>query len=328
MIRRRSLLALMPGLAWAQADWRRVAVPFVTPQAYLQSLYTRWYAPRAHEFDEAAKALVEAQRSHCADGARANARSAWLRGMTAWERLSAVAVGPLVERRSARRVDFTPTRPASIERAIAQDPRDMALVGAPARGLPALEWLLWKHSLVPGSAACEYAVRVAEDIAGEASALAAAFAAPREWSDEAQATAFAEVLNQLVAGVEALRWAQIERPLKEGRGQFPRSASRSSAAAWAARWQALRSLATFEAGAADAPVSVEAYLRGRGLNPLADRWRGSVQRSGLALEGASPSRPAALAGASRELATLKRRLEDELAPALEVSIGFSDSDGD
>lgn len=328
MIRRRSLLVLMPGVAWAQADWQRVAVPYVTPHAYLQSLYIRWYAPRAREFDEAAKALVEAQRGHCAGGARAKARSGWLRAMTAWERLSAVAVGPLVERRSARRIDFTPTRPASIERAIGQDQRDMALVGAPAKGLPALEWLLWKHSLAPGSAACEYAVRVADDIADEASALAAAFASPREWSDEAQATAFAEMLNQFVAGVEALRWAQIERPLKEGRGQFPRSASRSSAAAWAARWQALRSLAVFEAGAAEAPVSIEAYLRGRGLNLLADRLRGAVQRSGLALEGASPSRPATLAGASRELATLKRRLEAEVAPALEVSIGFSDADGD
>jgi predicted lipoprotein len=328
VIRRRALWCLLPSAAWAQADWQRVAVPYVTAGAYLHSLYARWYAPRARELDAAARALVEAQRARCAGGELAKVRAAWIAAMTAWEKLNAVAVGPLVERRSARRIDFTPTRPASIELAIAQAQADMALVGAPAKGLPALEWLLWKSLPAPGSAACDYAVRVAADIADEASALAAAFAAPRKWNDEAQAAAFAEVLNQFVAGIEVLRWAQIERPLKEGRGQFPRAASASSAAAWAARWHALRSLSIFEAGAADAPVSLEAYLRGRGLNPLADRLRTAVQRSGLALQRASPSRPSALGGASRELTTLKRRVEAEVARALEVSIGFSDADGD
>lgn len=327
-MRRRALLALWPGVVWAQPDWQRVAVPFVTPGAYLQALYARWYAPRAREFAEAARALAEAQQARCAGADLARPRVAWLSAMTAWERLNAVAVGPLVERRSARRIDFMPTRPASIERAIAQEQRDMALVGAPAKGLPALEWLLWKHRLAAGSAACDYAARVAEDIADEASVLAADFAARREWGDEAQAAAFGEVLNQFVAGLEALRWAQIGRPLKEGRGQFPRAASASSAAAWTARWQALRTLAVFREDAPDAPISMEAYLRGRGFNALADRLLGAVQRAGLALQGASPSRPAALNTALRELAALKRRMEDEVAPALDVSIGFSDADGD
>jgi len=329
-MRRRVLLLVgaCAGTAWAQSDWQRVAVPYVAPGTYLSVLYDRWYAPRAKEFDAAARALTQAQSQHCRHGGLAGARAAWIGAMTAWERLNAVAIGPLVQRRSARRIDFSPTRPASIERAAREGATDMARIGGPAKGLPALEWLLWRQTLAPGSAACDYAVRVAEDIADEAASLASEFSAPREWSDEAQAAAFAEVLNQFVGGVEALRWTQIERPLKEGRRQFPRAASGATTSAWAARWHALRTLAIFEVGAADAPVSIEAYLRGRGLNPLADRLRASVQRSALALQGASPARPPSLAGATRALGAMKRHLEGEVAPALEVSIGFSDSDGD
>jgi hypothetical protein len=284
--------------------------------------------PRSREFAEAARALVEAQDRHCAGGSLAQARSAWRRAMTSWERLAAVAIGPLVERRSARRIDFTPTRPASIERAIAQGAGDMERVGAPAKGLPALEWLLWTQRLASGSPACAYAQRVAAEIAEEAAALADAFATPREWSDETTAAAFSEMLNQFVAGIEALRWSQIERPLREGKRQFPRAMSGSSAAAWAARWEAVRHLAAFQAGAPDAPVSLEAFLRGRGLNPLADGLRDAVRRSDRALRGATLAEPAALQAAARSLAALKRRMEDEVAPALEVSIGFSDADGD
>jgi predicted lipoprotein len=337
-MRRRTVLMLLPAstttrsaavAAWAQPDWRRVAVPYVTPQAWLQSLHARWYVPRAREFADAARSLVQAQGRVCASGSLTEARAAWRRAMTAWERLSAVSIGPLIERRSARRIDFTPTRPASIERAIAAGASDLQLVGAPAKGLPALEWLLWKHELSAGSPACAYARRVAGEIEDEASALIEAFTAlPKPDDETATAAAHAEVVNQLVAGVELLRWGQIERPLREGKRQFPRAMSGSSAAAWAARWDALRRLADHQAGAPEGPISLEMVLRGRGLNALADDLGVAVRRSDAALRGASPSRAASLQRAARDLAVLKRRLEADIAPALEVPIGFSDADGD
>jgi hypothetical protein len=329
MRRRVLLLMALPAMARAQLDWRRVAVPHVTPQAWLQSLHARWYVPRSREFADAARALAQAQGRYCeGSGMLEDARSAWRRAMSAWERLSAVAIGPLVRRRSARRIDFTPARPSSIERAVAQNASDMALVGAPAKGLPALEWLLWTHRLARGSAACAHARRVADEIAAEATALAEAFASPPDWDDEAAVTAaYAEALNQFVAGIELLRWAQIERPLKEGRKQFPRAASHSTAAAWAARWDALRRLSVYQEGA-DAPISMEAYLRGRGLNPLADGLVATVKRSDVALRRASIAQAGTLAAASKALGDLKRRVEDGVAPALDVPIGFSDADGD
>lgn len=329
-MQRRTLLLLAGGwaaFAQAQPDWRRQAVPFVTAEQYLEALYTRWYEPRARQFAAAASALVEAQRAHCAKADLPAARTAWLRTMTAWERLNAVAIGPLLQRRSARRIDFTPVRAAAVERAIRDGATDLALVGGPAKGLPALEWLLWRRPVASGSNACGYALRVAQDIAAEADALAAAFAQPRSWDESSQASAFAEVVNQFVGGVEALRWGQIGKPLQEGRGRHARSESKGTAAAWGARWDALRTLTAWQAEAPDTPVSLEMLLRGRGLNPLADRLRAAVESAGKAMAGAAPGK-ASLPRAVRELSALKRRMEGEVAPALDVSIGFSDADGD
>jgi uncharacterized protein len=129
--RRAALLALAAAPAvWAQADWQRVAVPHLTPQAWLQSLDAKWYAPRSAEFAQAAERLAGSLNRACDP---ALARAAWRDAMLAWERLSAVQTGALIERANgqswARALDFQPARPAAIERAMA------ALARAAARGL-------------------------------------------------------------------------------------------------------------------------------------------------------------------------------------------------
>lgn len=271
------------------------------------------------------------------------ARARWTAAVQAWERLAAVAVGPLVERRSLRTLDFTPPRPALIERAVKAQPSGAAAmekIGAPAKGLPALEWLLWTQPVAPRSPACRYAVEVAADIGREAAALAAAFkaAAGREWDEAAASTAMAEAINQWLGGLERLRWQDLERPLEAagdgGRNapQFPRIASGRSAASWSAQWQALRALALQSSAAAPRPgeglVTIETYLRGRGLNAPADELRRAVQQADPALEGLSVGAPERLTDAARALAALGRVMQEQVAPALEVSIGFSDADGD
>lgn len=313
-----------PAPAWAQADWQRVAVPFLTPQAWLQSLDAKWYAPRSAEFAQAAQRLADTLNSACAV---APARAAWREAMLAWERLSAVQTGALIERKSARTLDFQPARPAAIERAMAAPDTDLALVGAPALGLPALEHLLWRAPLRDGAPACAYARRVAGHLSAEARALAAAFATPRERDEETAQRDFATLLNQLVGGAATLRWAQIGKPRREGRGLWPRSASGLTPQAWQARAGALQQLLEHHADAG-APVALEPFLRGRGMNPLADRVRQGSVRVAAAMRAASPSRSASLPAAEQTLAALERTLGEEVAPALQVTIGFSDADGD
>ncbi|AVS71385.1 hypothetical protein C8247_13720, partial [Paracidovorax avenae] len=283
--------------------------------------------------------------------ALAGARQAWQRAMLAWEGLSAVAIGPVVSRRAQRQIDFMPTRPQLIERAIKAQPQGATAferVGTPARGLPALEWLLWTQPAQPASPACSYAVEVALDVEREAVAQQAAFreAAHADWAAEDQqersAQAMGEFINQWVGGIERLRWAHMEKPLRAAQGtrapDYPRAASGQAGAAWTAEWAALRALTVQADGTppvqpGQGAVPLETYLRGRGLNPLADRLREVALRIDTAMAAVAGPNAAAADGArvlqaARELSALKRLAEADVAPALQVSIGFSDADGD
>lgn len=337
-------VALQAGAAPRRAD---VAVPYYTPQAYVHGLQAGWLQPRLAEFAQASDALVPAVERVCAGGGRdalPAARRAWAASTQAWERASTVALGPLVERRSARRIDFTPIRPEMIARSIAAAPADLAAlerVGSPAKGLPALEHLLWTAPVGAGTPACRYAALLARDVAAEAAALRQAASDTAPPDEDAAAARFAEAINQWIGGLEALRWRHMERPLRSARTggggrdapAFPRAASHETAASWAAQWQALRRLADAAPGAAPPPpgeglVSLETYLRGRGLNPLADALAHDVAEADARLRGLAPGQAQRIEAAARALGALKRRMEDEVAPALQVSIGFSDADGD
>lgn len=329
-MKRRLVLAALLGAAGgtlqAQSDWRRVAVPAHAPPAFVEGALRYGYQPRAAEFTRAAAGLVATLDGGCGPAAQ----TAWRATLRAWVRLSAVAVGPLVERRSARRIDFAPTRPEQIERALARRPEGAAAleeIGSAGKGLPALEWLLWRRT---DAAACAYARQVAQDVAREAAALEAGFAAllagPR---NEAEVAAtMSALVNQWIAGIEQLRLQGIERALQAGR-RAARISAGSAAAERVARWEALRALAVFDGGAAPAAgaglVPLETYLRGKGLNPLADRLRSAALRAGRGLD---ESHPAVLRQAAGRLAALKHLVEAEVAPALDVRVGFSDADGD
>lgn len=348
------LCALLATAAHAQQQsWRHDAVPFYATTHALQGLYTHWATPRAVAFAEAAAAMPPALRALCTAPAAAptldGARAAWQRSMLAWEALSGVAVGPVIARRAQRQIDFAPTRPQLIERAIKTQPQGAKAferVGTPAKGLPALEWLLWTQPAAPQSPACAYAVEVALDVEREATALRTAFEATTgtDWEAEDQqersTQAMGEFINQWVGGIERLRWAHMEKPLRAAQGtrtpDYPRLASGQTVAAWQAEWQAVRSLAVLPDGAAvpapgAAVVPLETYLRGRGLNPLADRLLQAAQAVDQALAPLAPTGvpdAARVLPAAKALSALKHLAEAEIAPALEVSIGFSDADGD
>jgi hypothetical protein len=358
-----ALLPLAAQAAQAQVPatapaWQRNAVPFYDTVHALQGIYGHWALPRAQDFDRNARTLVPAMAALCqapaADGKAAleSARSAWQATTRAWEQLAAVSVGPVIARRSQRAIDFAPTRPALIEKAIAAQPqgaRAFERIGTPAKGLPALEWLLWTRPVQPGSPACSYAHEVAQDVARESAALEKAFtdASGTDWGaedeQERSTQAISEFVNQWVGGIERLRWAQMDKPLRaagSGSGarppDYPRTASSGTLAAWAATWDALRSLTTLPASAdipaaGEALVPLEMYLRGKGLNPLADKLRQATDKVDASMaqvqKGGLQNR-AAIQQTARDLAALKFLAESEVAPALQVSIGFSDADGD
>lgn len=357
LARQTAVLALVGSagaLGQAQTVAPNVAVPFYTPGHFMQGAYRNWYAPQAADFAAKSAALPSAITTLCeADKAAApeklsQARRQWQATTAAWERLSGVQVGPLVQRRSARQIDFTPTRPELILRAIEAAPADSAAmerIGTPAKGLPALEWLLWSRPAAPQTPACRYAVQVGADIAREAAVLSREFGelAAKDLSEEEQTSvpAMGELVNQWVGALERLRWANMDKPLQSilagslgGRQApaYPRSASGQTQASWAAQWQALRTLAVSQAPQAPLPgaglVPLETYLRGRGLNTVARQLVQSVDKANKTLQPLSPGNQAGLRSAIGSLAELKKLAETQVAPALEVNIGFSDADGD
>jgi predicted lipoprotein len=78
-------------------------------------------------------------------------------------------------------------------------------------------------------------------------------------------------------------------------------------------------------------VPLETYLRSKGRNAVADALVASARQAdqGIPSLGArqQPSK-SQVNSATRALALLKTTAQNQVAPALDVSLGFSDADGD
>lgn len=328
----------------AHAQPASTPVPFYTPAHAVAGYHQGLAAPRATAFAHTAAGLVQALQNHCSsEGQLPAARTAWQHTLVAWEGLAALATGPLLERRSLRQVDFQPMRPELLKRALAQPPQTLdglRRVGAPAKGLPGLEHLLWTEPAAPGTPPCAFAVLAAQEVAHEAQALAAAFdeLAQHDTSDDDAATVWVEWVNQWLGGLEQLRWTGMEKPLREAetRGRpatFARSASGQTLAAWRGAWASLREAAIALSPDAPpapgtAPVPIETYLRGRGEWALADRWRQAVDHADGAMARLQHTTAADVQATANALKPLTNLMQNEVAPALSVSIGFSSKDGD
>ena len=335
--------------ALAQDVAPNVAIPFYTSAQAAQGLYGQWYAPQSAQLAMAAAALPTAIASYCQSqpaeqAAKLAAAQQQLRTtLRDWETVSAVTLGPLVQRRSARNIDFQPLRPASLQKAIQTAPADtqaLERIGAPAKGFSALEHLLVQQVAAPNSGACNYAVVAAQEIAQEAKALASEFQhlGQTPWGEDGEATTetMAEFINQWVGGLERLRWARLEKPIKSA-GKKPvawhRADQASTLNALQAQWQGLRQLAVVqERQQVPQPgvdlVPIESYLRGRGLQKLANEWTHAIEQTNQAMTDLRNLKPASVHAASAALKKLKKLMETKVAPALEINIGFSDADGD
>lgn len=328
-----AFMAPMPALAQTRPRHDpRVAAPYLTPSQFVRAALALHFVPAAKAFEQSGAALAAHLANACsaADGLQA-ARTLWRTAMLDWERLAAVAVGPLIERRAARALDFWPTRPALIEAAVRAQPsalNELERIGAPAKGLPALEWLLWQRQ--PDSAQCNYAALLARECAVEASALRAGFdsLAQREWDDESALPVLHDWIGQAVGGLEQLRWKKIGKPARAGRkADWPRATSGQTRAAWAMQWEGLtRLLLGTPAGAEQG--SLNGLLRGRGHLGISAQLERAVAGAGAAVAAADPARPATLAATQQALARSKAVVEDQAAGALQITVGFSDADGD
>lgn len=327
-------------------------VPIFAPTHYATGLMREQMLPLSDRALQSAHDLVQAVQQHCgkpmAHGQPGAAdikltQESWGRTLGSWSALTAVSLGPVLARRSVRAIDFQPTRPHLIERALQSalvDVRALEQVGSAAKGLPALEWLLWrKHAgqRLPVSA-CDYAVWLAQDIQSEIQSIQQGFTqqAVYPWAEHPQEASalMAETINQWVGGIEALRWREMGKPLAANANapDFPRALSGMSRQAWQAQWQALRALSvqTGTVPRAGDFVALDTYLMGRGLIAPANQLRLQVQKVDqvMAQLMGYDDPVKGVTAVVNALDQLKLLAESVVAPALSVNIGFSDADGD
>lgn len=282
----------------------RTAMPFYAAEQAVQGVYAHHLPALGKHFVQQANTLVQSTDGFCHTTQKMQPnpgqspgsapvtlpvlQAQWQHTMVAWEALSTPAVGPVVLRRSQRQIDFWPTRPELISKALAKAPQtlaDMERVGTLAKGLPAMELLLaqWQP-MAPGrvrggdgrapqpgkpmpAATCHYLSLLAQGIALEATELQAELDiwATKDWPDAPEATlaAMAEWVNQWLAGAERLRWAHLEKPIKANqtlgnamKGKpvlFARIGHQANLAGWHAQWHSLLAQARLTPEQASSP---------------------------------------------------------------------------
>ena len=209
------------------------------------------------------------------------------------------------------------------------------------------------------AATCQYLSLLAQGVQTEAHELGAELAvwAAKDWlsiteSDpEATRTAFAEWLNQWLGGVERLRWMHLEKPiktvqtlgnhLKGNPPAFARLDRAANLAGWRAQWTSLRAQGQLNPAQRQQPpapgqamVPIEALLLGKGHIALAHRWSQALDMVSTRLDALPTQAPARTAdhrqmlAATAALRAVTVLFQNEVASALDLSLGFSDADGD
>jgi hypothetical protein len=320
--------------------------PIIETPQWMQALADDLFVPGSMQLARQARQLDQATRELCAKPnptALTRAQASWRTVARSWRRLEALPIGPMLARRSLRRFDFWPTRPAQIEDAVADASASVAAlqsIGVSAQGLPALEYLLFDAArpAVSSAAHCRYAVLLAQAFAGEAQALSTAW---REWRAPWQGesiepsrskAALTDVLNATIGALETLRVRKLEKPAQ------PRGGREPLFDAWRSGATKDHLLATFDGlrvvlFGAKSSIGLAAMLRGYGHHQLAARLAEQAHAADAALRAlpANLSTPAArptIAAAVAAIADLQRTLSTEVAEVLRVTIGFNESDGD
>lgn len=322
--------------------------------------------PAFEGFRAAAHAAADRVDALCAGpdaGPLAAARDAWQAERDAWQRLLPFSFGPIAEQMQQGPLDFWPARPDTIDAAITDAPATidaayLATRGTSAKGMPALEYLLFgtdPSAVLPalqgpdGPRRCAYAVVLADDIAARADQLAGAWTpgfADSLATAGAGSTVYATtqagvdaVTNKLIEALTVMVKAKLDTPLGNLTGAAVDPALLESR--FAARSK--RELAVDLTAVWSVYHGADPVVNAEGLSVLVnDVDPGLNQRVHVQYESAARAvdmipEPMATAlvehrGAVQfardEIDTLRRMIKLDVASALGVTLSLSDNDGD
>jgi predicted lipoprotein len=307
------------------------------------------------QVEAAALAAATALRCEIGDGGRAQAaKQAWWATRAEWSLTAAFAFGPVLEQMQAGPLDFWPARTDTIEAKILEAPAviDAAWIdglGTSAKGLPALEYLLFTVQPPPSSPSCAYATALAADIARRCAELASGWEAHAADLRGAGAAGSAYASEQ--AGLDAVVNATIEnlyrmvkdkldRPLGNLTGGEPDPLALESRFSGTARDDLeanLRGFATVYLGADGEPggePGLGALIAAR--DPDLDRRilaqhvvaRDALAAVPLPFAAALTDHRDDVQRARDEIDALRRLIKLDVASLLGVTLSLSDNDGD
>lgn len=296
----------------------------------------------------------------------ATVRIAWRETQSAWQPLEMLQIGPIIERRTQRQVNAWPVRPTLIDPLLeSQGPIDAARleeVGAAGKGLPAIEYLLFPpdtadaelQSTLKGKR-CDALQALASHVKAEADGLArdwrepnGGFARqlaeagehPEEGMFASADQALSDIANLLIAGLDAVKVRKLGKPLEQTDAASVRERLESwrSGASLDHIRDNLRGFETAFFGAGKESIGLDDYLAGIGRPVLPRLVREDLTAAQTALSAIQPPLQQALAGQRQQVqqvealhkavAQLQRRMEDDIADALKVDLGFNANDGD
>lgn len=322
--------------------------------------------PLTSDFATTAGKLATASSGFCATprtATLAEVRAAWRSAQSAWQPLEMLQLGPTIERRTQRQVNAWPVRPSLLEPLLTgEKPIDSAqaeALGAAGKGFPALEYLLF----VPDKSAadtekaltgtrCTVLQALAAQMKAEADGLAADWRKPNggfarklaEAGRHAQGGAFAsadqalsDIANLLIAGLDAVKVRKLGKPLEKSGDD----AALERIEAWRSEMSLdhirdnLRGFELVFFGAGKDGIGMDNYLVGIGRPVLVRLVREDLTAAQVALRAIRPPLQRALVTQRKQVdalhkavARLQRRMEDDIADALKVDLGFNANDGD
>ncbi len=341
------------------------AAPADLRQALLRSWGEDLLLPRYDAAREGAEALHARVGDLCAAPSAArleDARAAWGEARRPWKEAQVFSFGPysMEPLRYGPKIDFQPARPESVEGVLAGDGAlDQAAVsglGSAARGMPALEVLLWgaegpvEEAFAPGSRRCAYLegasadlgatvglLRDAWDPAGGGYLLELTDPQPDGYGDLQMA--LGEVINRMGYLLENLRLDRLGRPLGREFGGSPQPEvveSRLAGRSLEDLRDSLRGLELVWFGPEERPGAqgLSGYIQRR--SPTFDaRFREQMERLYAALDAIDgPLTDAVVSDADDVQALIdaltdaQRFIQVDVIGALGLAVGFNDNDGD
>lgn len=318
---------------------------------------------RAGELDARAHELCEQPRP----SSLVLARDAWQRARTPLKQAEVLAFGPhtLSPWRLQGQLDFWPVRPGSIETTLEDDAPfvvgddDRLLLGAAAKGMPAIEYLLYGPGVdaarFEDARRCAYLIALTADLERQARALREAWAGPfgqqlriaagdgtadggmQRYDDIRES--FGELVNSLSFTVEVVRTDKLGRPfgLTGGEPQPDALESRFAQRSIADAIDTLGGVEAIFTGRYDGRSrtgGIAGLLRERGQpqDLLFERHMAAASAALEAIDGplerAIERDRDGVQAALDALRELQIFLQVELTQALAVTVTFGGSDGD